>query len=177
MSDANLRAPVSAPPPIPKKHSALRNTFRCGIALKGLHALLESATGATLFFVPARLLNRVAFRVARWDLLSRNPNDVIGAHVRHLAIGITGTGRRFAAIYLLSHGLVKLVLVIELLRNRLWAYPLMIVMLSIFIGYQSYRFVLTHSIVMAMLTVFDLSVIVLTWLEYREQLKLRETPQ
>lgn len=141
--------------------------------LKGLHALLESVTGTTLFFLPARTLNRIAFRLARLDFLSRNPHDVIGTHLRHMAVGVTGTGRRFAAIYLLSHGLVKLVLVIELLRNRLWAYPLMIVMLSVFIGYQSYRFWLTHSIVMAALTIFDLAVIVLTWLEYREQLKLR----
>jgi uncharacterized membrane protein len=159
----------------PKQHHALRNTFRISIALKGLHALLESIIGLTLFFAPARWLNRIVFRIARLDFFSRNPHDIIGAHVRHMAVGITGTGRRFAAIYLLSHGLVKLVLVIELLRNRLWAYPLMIVMLSLFIGYQSYRFFLTHSIVMALLTVFDLSVIVLTWLEYRQQLKLRKT--
>jgi uncharacterized membrane protein len=165
-----MSSPVTA---TPQRRNVLRNTFRCGIVLKGLHALLESVTGTTLFFLPARTLNRIAFRLARLDFLSRNPHDVIGTHLRHMAVGVTGTGRRFAAIYLLSHGLVKLVLVIELLRNRLWAYPLMIVMLSVFIGYQSYRFWLTHSIVMAALTIFDLAVIVLTWLEYREQLKLR----
>ncbi|HXA57155.1 MAG TPA: DUF2127 domain-containing protein [Candidatus Acidoferrum sp.] len=165
-----MSSPVTA---TPQQRNVLRNTFRCGIVLKGLHALLESVTGTTLFFLPARTLNRIAFRLARLDFLSRNPHDVIGTHLRHMAVGVTGTGRRFAAIYLLSHGLVKLVLVIELLRNRLWAYPLMIVMLSVFIGYQSYRFWLTHSIVMAALTIFDLAVIVLTWLEYREQLKLR----
>lgn len=90
-----------------------------------------------------------------------------------MAAGITGTGRHFAAVYLLSHGLVKLVLVVELLRNRLWAYPLMVVMLGIFVGYQSYRFFLTHSIAMVILTVFDLAVIALTAMEYREQLRIR----
>jgi uncharacterized membrane protein len=176
MSDANLGSPVpTSGTPAPKEHHALRNTFRCSIILKGLHALFESVTGTALFFIPGRLLNRIAFRVARLDFLSRNPHDVIGSHLRHMAIGVTGTGRRFAAIYLLSHGLVKLVLVIELLRNRLWAYPLMIVMLSVFIGYQSYRFWLTRSIVMAALTVFDLAVIALTAFEYREQLRLRKS--
>ena len=145
MSDAKLDSPLSAPlAPTPKEHSALRNTFRCSIILKGLHALFESVTGTTLFFIPGRLLNRIAFRIARLDFLSRNPHDLIGTHLRHMAISVTGTGRRFAAIYLLSHGLVKLILVIELLRNRLWAYPLMVVMLSVFIGYQSYQIGRAH---------------------------------
>jgi uncharacterized membrane protein len=157
---------------VPDSRKALQNTFRVGIVLKGLHALLESTIGFILFFTPARMLNRVTWRIARMDL-SRNPHDMIGTHLRHMAAGLTGTGRHFAAVYLLSHGLVKLVLVIELLRNRLWAYPLMIAMLSIFIGYQSYRFSLTHSMLMAALTLFDLAVIVLTWMEYREQLRQR----
>jgi uncharacterized membrane protein len=157
----------------PQSHgNVLLNTFRCSIALKGLFALFEAATGATLFFVPRRMLNSVALRIGTLDL-SRNRHDFINVHLRHMAAGITGTGRRFAAVYLLSHGLVKLVLVVELLRNRLWAYPLMIAVLTVFIGYQSYRFALTHSIVMVALTVFDLAVIALTALEYREQIQAR----
>ena len=32
----------------------------------------------------------------------------------------------FGAVYLLTHGLVKVVLVVALLLNKLWAYPWMI---------------------------------------------------
>jgi len=152
----------------------LLNTFRCSIVLKGLFALFECVTGATLFFVRGRTLNRIALRIGTLDL-SRNRHDWINVHLRHMAAGITGTGRHFAAAYLLSHGLVKVVLVIELLRNRLWAYPLLIAVLGAFVGYQGYRFVLTHSIAMIALSVFDLAVITLTALEYREQLALRRT--
>jgi len=49
----------------------------------------------------------------------------------------------------------------------------MIVMLSAFIGYQMYRFALTHSLAMAVLTIFDLIVIVLTCIEYRQQIAHR----
>ena len=156
-----------------KKRDVLRDTFRCGIVLKGLHSVIECATGAALLFVPGRMLNRFVLFVGRLDLSRISSHDVIEEHLRHWAAGLVGTGRHFAAAYLLSHGLVKLVLVIELLRNRLWAYPLMIAMLSVFIVYQSYRFVLTHSVAMVVLTVFDAAVIVLTWLEYREQRRLR----
>ncbi|HUN96063.1 MAG TPA: DUF2127 domain-containing protein, partial [Bradyrhizobium sp.] len=87
----------------------------------------------------------------------------------HLADG----GGHFASWYLLSHGGVKLCLVLALLWNKLWAYPLMIVMLAAFIGYQMYRYTLTHSLVMIGLTVFDLIVIVLTVIEYRQQIAHR----
>jgi len=157
-----------------QSRNVLLNSFRCSIVLKGLFAMFESITGATLFFVPGRLLNGIALRVGTLDL-SRNRHDWVNMHLRHMAAGVTGTGRHFAAAYLLSHGLVKVVLVIELLRNRLWAYPLMIAVLGAFVAYQSYRFALTHSIAMAALTVFDLAVITLTALEYREQLELRKT--
>ena len=72
-------------------------------------------------------------------------------------------------MYLLSHGAVKVVLVIALLMNKLWAYPLMITVLAIFIVYQVYRFSHSHSVSMILLTVFDVVVISLTWIEYQQQ--------
>jgi uncharacterized membrane protein len=44
---------------------------------------------------------------------------------------------------------------IGLLRNKLWAYPLMIVTLAVFVCYQIYRFALSHSVLMILLTLFD----------------------
>jgi uncharacterized membrane protein len=158
---------------MPRRNTLLQRSFRIGIVLKGLHALLESSLGITLFLIPRRAINNVVWRIGRLDLLSRNPHDVIGSHLRHFGDSLAGSGRHFAAIYLMSHGLVKLVLVVELLRNRLWAYPLLIAVLALFIGYQSYRYAVTHSAIMALLTIFDLAVVVLAWMEYREQLRLR----
>ena len=174
MSSSNQS--IAPAPSAPESNALLRRTFRFGIGLKGLHALLESALGITLFVIPPGAINTAVWRIGRLDL-SRNPHDVIGAHLRHFGEGFTGSGRHFAAVYLLSHGLLKLIVVIELLKNRLWAYPLMMVMLAVFIGYQSYRYSLTHSTVMMLLTIFDLAVGVLTWMEYREQLHLRAAAQ
>ena len=58
------------------------------------------------------------------------------------AAGLTGSAVLFGAVYLLTHGLVKVVLVVALLLNKLWAYPAMIAVLLLFIGYQLYRIVL-----------------------------------
>ena len=48
----------------------------------------------------------------------------------------------FAAIYLLSHGVIKVVLVASLFRELLWAYPAAIVVFTLFIVYQLYPYAL-----------------------------------
>jgi uncharacterized membrane protein len=64
----------------------------------------------------------------------------------------------FASVYLIVHGLIKIFLVVGLLRNKLWAYPLSLWFLGTFIVYPCYRFMHTHSIRLVLLTVFDLVV-------------------
>lgn len=68
-----------------------------------------------------------------------------------------------------------MVLIVELFRDRLWAYPFTIITLAVFVCYQVYRFALTHSLVMILLTLFDLLVVVLTSLEYRKQKSLYQS--
>jgi uncharacterized membrane protein len=155
-----------------RKRSLLDGSFRVGISLKGLHALTETVSGLLLLKLSPQTINGHLIDILDQEL-SRNPHDFFATHLLRFADGLAGTGRPFASAYLISHGGVKLILVIALLMNRLWAYPLMILMLSVFIAYQSYRFVLTHSSLMIVLSVFDLIVLVLTWLEYREQKLLR----
>ena len=73
----------------------------------------------------------------------------------------------FYAFYLLSHGLVKLVVVAGLLKEKLWAYPASFVIFGAFIAYQLYRYSYTHDLSLILLSIFDLFVIVLAVHEYR----------
>lgn len=84
-----------------------------------------------------------------------------------LASNFSVTTQNFYAFYLLSHGIVKLALVVALLKDQLWAYPASLVVLGLFIAYQLYRFSYTGSAGLIILTVFDLFVMVLIWHEYR----------
>lgn len=72
----------------------------------------------------------------------------------------------FGAVYLFVYGLVIIVLVIALLRNKLWAYPWMIAVLLAFIGYQLYQILLSPTVGLLALTVFDALIAVLAWHEY-----------
>ena len=58
-------------------------------------------------------------------------------------------------------------------RNKLWAYPWMIVVLLLFIAYQLYRIVLNPTAGLIGLTVFDIVIVALTWREYRQQRQSR----
>ncbi len=78
--------------------------------------------------------------------LVEDPNDIFANYLRTSAHSFSISDQHFYAFYLLSHGVIKLFLVIGLLRNRLWAYPASLIVLGLFIAYQLYRFSDTQSV-------------------------------
>jgi len=171
--EATIEARRSSPARSAKTRAVLHESFRVSIMLKGLHALVETVGGVVLLKVSPQTLNRVVMAILTQDF-SQDPHDFVARHLHRMFERLADGGSHFASWYLLTHGGVKLCLVLALLWNKLWAYPLMIVMLAAFIGYQMYRFTLTHSPAMIVLTVFDLVVAVLTWIEYRQQIAHRQ---
>ena len=122
------------------------------VLAKGLHALIEIAGGLMLYLFSADAIARWLGEIGRHDWIAR-----------HFPV----SEHRFYAFYLLSHGLVKIVLVFFLLREKLWAYPASIAVFALFIAYQLYRFSFTHDIGLILLSIFDLFVIALAVHEYR----------
>nr|WP_247647150.1 DUF2127 domain-containing protein [Arthrobacter sp. E3] len=150
--------------------------FVVGIIFKGLDGVLELIGGALLLFVPPDRLKQLAILVTQPEL-TEDPDDFIANHILQGAAGLTDHVVFFAALYLLAHGVVKVVLVVALLLDKLWAYPWMIALLVIFILYQFYQLTQTPSLGLAALTVFDILIVVLTWHEYGRQRHRRiETP-
>ena len=86
----------------------------------------------------------------------------------------TGASLIFGALYLLSHGLVKIVLVFEVLRGHLWAYLALIGVTAIFVIYQLYRLAERLSAGLILLTILDIAIIYLTLTEYRRHLAAKE---
>lgn len=157
------RSPGRSRPP-----DLLDRTFEVGISLKGLDGVLEVLGGLLLLLVSPATLNRITTTLTQHEL-SEDPHDLIATHLLRTAHGLTGSGVRFGAIYLLSHGLVKIVLVVALFRRELWAYPWTIAFLLAFIVYQAYRLTFKPSFGLAALTAFDIFIVWLTYREYRRQ--------
>jgi uncharacterized membrane protein len=146
----------------------LDRTFVVGIVLKGLDGLLETIGGILLLLVSPERINRIIVNLTQHEL-SEDPHDWIAGHLLHYAHGLTNASVTFAAVYLLAHGVVKVVLVVALLRNQMWAYPVLIVVLIAFIVYQLYLIALKPSGGLIALTVFDTAITALTWREWRKQ--------
>jgi len=125
-----------------------------------------------LLAVSPATINRIARGLTQPEL-SEDRNDYIAIHLLRYIHGLTGSAVTFAAICLLIHGIVKIVLVVALLRNKMWAYPWLIVILLAFIGYQLYRITLKPTAGLIALTIFDALITWLTWREGRKQLKHR----
>jgi uncharacterized membrane protein len=153
----------------------LGRTFRVSLILKAADAVLEMVGGVLFLVVPPSALGRIVVALTQHEL-SEDPHDLVANFLREATQHLVGA-RSFGAVYLLSHGVSKIVLVVEIFRGRLWAYPAMLVLLGAFIVYQTYRLVHAFTIGMLALTLFDLFVVWLTWREYGRQRERLSAPE
>jgi uncharacterized membrane protein len=98
--------------------------------------------------------------------LTEDPRDFIADYLVESAGQLSVSSQHFAALYLLSHGIIKSWLIVGLLRNKVWYYPIAIIVFILFVAYQIFRFQITHSIWLLAITAVDAVVIALTWHEY-----------
>jgi uncharacterized membrane protein len=151
-----------------KPQNWLDRVFAVGIVAKGLNGAAELIGGLLLLLLNPDRIHHVIAALTQGEL-SEDPHDFIASHLLHTANGLTGNAVLFGAGYLLAHGVVKVVLVMALLLNKIWAYPWMIVVLFLFIAYQLYRIALDPTAGLIALTIFDLVIVALTWREYQQQ--------
>ena len=95
----------------PAEHprTATDKAFRISLYLKGLDGLLECLGGILLLIISQDQINRWATRLTQGEL-SQDPHDFIANHILKTAHHLTGASLIFGAVYLLAHGVVKLVL-------------------------------------------------------------------
>lgn len=152
--------------------SLLDKTFEIGILLKGADGVLEIIGALLLLFVSPQTIDAITKLLTQHEL-SEDPNDFVATHILQYGHELAAVSKTFAILYLLTHGLVKVVLVVGLLRNQRWAYPFAFVTLGLFIAYQLYKIVLQPTLGMILLTIFDVFIVWLTWREYQ---KLKAEP-
>ena len=148
------------------KERTIHQIFEVSVLLKGAHALIECVGGILLAFISTSTIASLVKKLTQEELIE-DPHDLVATSLMNFAQNFSVSTQHFYAFYLLSHGIVKLFLVIGLLRNKLWAYPASLAALGLFIIYQLYRYSYTHGIGLIVLTIFDVGVIVLIWHEYQ----------
>jgi uncharacterized membrane protein len=149
--------------------------FEISLLLKGLFALGQIIGGIVAFFATKEFLLKTV-SVLTQEELAEDPRDLVANFLLHSAQNLSIGTQLFVALYLLSHGSIKLWLIIGLLRQKLWYYPTAILVFGLFIVYQLYRFGFTHSAWLLLITLVDVIVIALTWHEYKYLRRLLHRP-
>ena len=151
----------------------IHQIFQVSVLLKGAHALIECVGGIALALISTSTIADFVNRLTQEELIE-DPKDFVATHLLGWAQSFSVHAKAFYAFYLISHGAVKILLVVGLLGNKLWSYPASLIVLGLFIVYQLYRFSYTHGAGLIVLTVFDIFLMGLIWHEY--QLLRRHLP-
>lgn len=155
--------------------SVSHRAFKLGILIKGLDGLLELFGGSALLLTSRPAIQHAVALLTRQELIE-DPHDVVANYLLHMAQHLSLGTRNFAGIYLLAHGLVKIAMVVGLLRGVRWSYPVAVVLMIAFIGYQGYRLFHQPSSLLWLLTVIDVTVTALIVREWRH-LPARRPPE
>jgi uncharacterized membrane protein len=144
----------------------VHRAFEISLVLKGIFAVLEIVAGFLAYFVSQQFLLKLILAFTKQEFIE-DPHDVLARYLIQFAQDFSVNSRLFTSFYLLSHGILKLFLIIGLMRRKLSYYPAAIFIFTLFIVYQIYRFSFTHSIWLLLITLLDAVVIWLTWHEYK----------
>jgi|GEM_PF-1116700 len=143
--------------------------YKVGVGIKGIDGLLELIVGVWLIFaphVPHRLLQRAADEAAEHN---GTLFHLIEKQVIHLDAQITGKVLAFIIVFLIIHGVVKLILVYCLFKRIHKAYPYALAVLLVLFGIQvSPLFRNPADLALWLFTILDVIIIYLVWGEYQD---------
>lgn len=150
---------------LPGRRGTIHRLFQGGIALKGLMGLTEAVAGTLLLTTSPQGLHEAVSRAGRIGLIARSDHPVFGRMLR-AAESLPAGSQHFYAIYLLFHGVMKLVMVSLLWARVSWAYPAAIVIQCAFVLFEGHRWWETGNPVLLALALIDLAIIWLIWNEW-----------
>lgn len=156
-----------------RPQNLLDKAYEIGIIIKGIDGVLELIGGALVLALSPGAVTGFTHWLTQHEL-QEDPHDFIAAHILKLGQHLAHGHNYFAAAFLLTHGLVKVVLVTCLLLNKLWAYPWALGVLGLFLVYQLYQMATRPTFGMGFLSVLDAVII---WLIYREWQQVRAKRQ
>lgn len=148
-------------------HRLRQSLYKSGMLLKGANGALELIGGILLAVLPRSCFMRVILFLTQHDVGSGS-KDWAFRELSHALARLSGESG-FAIFYLLSHGVLKLLLAVALLREQRWAYPTGLAAFGMLAGYEVYRFVVHPGVMMGVVIAIDLGVIALIWSHWKAE--------
>ena len=114
-------------------------------------------------------LSEIFYRLMSHEY-ARDPGDIflrfIDPFLKHHGYTVT----YFLASYLIFWGAIDVVLSINLLQHKIWAFKSSLYLITLFTAYEFYRFLHTHSFILLWIIFFDIFILWVIYEEYLRQL-------
>jgi len=141
--------------------------FQIGLIGKTIDGILEIIGGLALWLSSGAHLGLILQKLVNGEI-HENPTSPFSKYLIHSVSLVQNGHFSYAALYLASHGIVKIFLVIQVFRHKLWAYIALIVFLLGFALFQTIQITTNHSLILSALTIFDIGIAYLSWHEYQQ---------
>lgn len=151
-----------------KLRNIVDSVFNAGILIKAVFGLFEILGGIFIALSGHLLVNNFIIDLAEQEIVE-DPHDLIANFLINTVHGIYYDAHFFSVLYLVVHGVINIFLVASLLRNKIKFYPLVMIGFSAFIVYQIYKYLHTFSFVLLFLTLFDIFIVLIIYLEYNRK--------
>lgn len=145
--------------------------FIVSLVLKGIDGLAELFGGILLLIFSQPQIEHFVNMLTHNELME-DSHDLIANLLVKSTASFTDGLRYFLAVYLLVHAAVKLISVVGIITNRLWAYPFALITLGLLMLYQVYEIVFVRpTLFMIALTIFDIFILWMIAYEYKHRRK------
>lgn len=133
------------------------------------YGILRIMLGLALLRLIGRPLKHLMTTVMEHELLEKTP-DFIFSVISHILTTHDFSVTYFLAFYFIFWGSVDAVLSYQLLKDKIWAFPISLGLIGMFIIYSIFRLTYTHSLVLFGVIVLDIIIMTLIYREYKKVL-------
>lgn len=147
-------------------HALYDTLFTIGMWWRVVYGALKVVASALLFRVIGTPISDLYYAIIQQELVE-DPHDLFIQLATPLMHHFSMSVSYFVAVYLIFWGVIDIVLSISLLKKKLWAFPVSIVIIILFVLYECYRLSHTHSYILAGVILIDIALVVLIAKEYK----------
>ncbi len=152
----------------PEKEHIFTILFRGSMWWRIGYGSLRLLTGFMLLRVVGVPFAEVFRNLMSHELL-QDPTDILFQFVYRILEDHSFTVTYFVALYLIFWGTIDIVLSLCLLRHKLWAFPMSLGLIALFVLYSIYRVFHTHSPILLLVICIDLCIMYVMHHEYQVQ--------
>ena len=149
-----------------RQFTILRLAFFIAVAVKGIDGVIETLAGLAVAILGTQGIYSLVIHITAPEL-DLHPDSRAVHLIRHGAFDLAHVSNRFLILWLFVHGILKLVLAVELLRERRWIFPVAAAILSGFVVYMASRLLVHWSPWLFAFALFDLITVALVLNEWR----------